>query len=90
MAQPRTTGWPGAAEAQTTIQTKPRRRFPPEVLSDKEVRALMAACGDTITGIRNKALLAMLYRGWLRINEALSLRPKDLDLVNGGIRVLHA
>ncbi|MCI0363875.1 MAG: site-specific integrase [Phycisphaerales bacterium] len=69
---------------------KPRRRFPPEVLSDEEVRALLAACGGSTTGIRNQALLAMLYRGGLRIREALSLWPKDLDLANGAVRVLHA
>ncbi|MCI0365717.1 MAG: site-specific integrase [Phycisphaerales bacterium] len=69
---------------------KPRRRFPPEVLSDEEVRALMLACGQSTTGIRNRALIALLYRGGLRIREALSLWPKDLDLTNGAVRVLHA
>lgn len=80
----------GPQNHQPRRRPKPRRRFPPEVLSDDEVRALMAACGNTITGVRNRALLAMLYRGGLRINEALSLWPKDLDLANGALRVLHA
>lgn len=31
----------------------------------------------------------MLYRGALRITEALALRPKDIDLTAGTIRVLH-
>jgi site-specific recombinase XerD len=73
-----------------TRRPKPRRRFPPEVLSDEEVRSLMRACGESMTGIRNRALIAMLYRGGLRIREALSLWPKDLDLANGAVRVLHA
>jgi site-specific recombinase XerD len=42
------------------------------------------------TGVRNRALLALLYRGGLRLGEALKLRPKDLDLEHGAVRVLHA
>ena len=66
------------------------RRFPPEVLSDAEVRALLDACGDGPTGLRNRALLVVLYRSGLRIREALALHPKDLDLDGGSIRVLWA
>ena len=59
---------------------KPKRRFPPEVLSDEEVRALMDACGRyTMTAVRNRALIAVLYRSGLRISEALALYPKDID-----------
>jgi site-specific recombinase XerD len=50
----------------------------------------MRACGRySPTGLRNRALIALLYRTGLRINEALSLFPKDLDLANGCIRVLN-
>ena len=50
----------------------------------------MQACGrHTPTGLRNRALIALLYRTGLRINEALSLYPKDLELVDGSVRVLH-
>ena len=68
---------------------KPRRRFPPEVLTDAEVRSLIAACNRaTDVGVRNAALLAVLYRSGLRITEAIMLRPKDVDAANGTIRVL--
>ena len=51
---------------------------------------MMEACGRyTPTGLRNRALIAMLYRAGLRINEALSLYPKDLDLIDGSVRVLN-
>ncbi len=70
--------------------TKPKRRLPPEVLTDAEVCALMQACGrHAPTGLRNRALIALLYRAGLRINEALSLYPKDLELTDGSVRVLH-
>jgi len=66
------------------------RRLPPEVLSHAEVCALIEACGRYAPlGLRNRALIALLYRAGLRINEALSLYPKDLDLADGSVRVLH-
>jgi site-specific recombinase XerD len=40
-------------------------------------------------GIRNRALIAVLYRGGLRISEALALRPKDVDQAAGTVTVLH-
>lgn len=40
------------------------RRFPPEVLSGAEVRALLEACGDcSPTHARDRAPIAILYRG---------------------------
>jgi integrase len=67
---------------------KPRRRLPPEVLTDAEVRGLLDACPDSVTGQRNAALIALLYRAGLRINEALQVRPKDVDGPGGMVRVL--
>jgi site-specific recombinase XerD len=68
---------------------KPKRRFHPEVLTDEEVKALMGAlAGQECLVVRTRALLGLLYRGGLRISEALSLCPKDLDLLNGTARVL--
>ena len=66
------------------------RRLPPEVLTRDEVNALMRACSKRApTGVRNRALIALLYRGQLRISEALALKHKDLDRKAGTVRVLH-
>lgn len=66
------------------------RRLPPEVLTRDEVNALMRACSKRApTGLRNRALIAVLYRGQLRIGEALALKPKDLNRKAGTVRVLH-
>jgi integrase len=67
----------------------PRRRFLPEVLTNTEVLALLDACGSHLTGVRNRALLALLYWSGLRLGEALQIRPKDLDLDSGAVRVLY-
>ena len=54
------------------------------------MEALRASCSRRApTGIRNRALLAVLFRSGLRISEALALYPKDLDPVGGSLRVLH-
>lgn len=65
------------------------RKFPPEVLRPREVLALMEACGRGHAGVRDRALIATLWRAGLRISEALALLPKDIDLEEGEIRVLH-
>ena len=66
------------------------RRFPAELLSPEEVRALLRACSSRApTGIRNRALIAVLYRGGLRISEALALHVKDVDQGAGTVTVLH-
>ena len=60
------------------------------MLTEDEVRRLLRACSPKApTGIRNRALIALLYRGGLRIGEALALRPKDLDASVGTVRVLR-
>jgi integrase len=54
------------------------------------VEALRAACSRRApTGLRNRALLAVLFRSGLRISEALALYPKDLDPAGRSVRVLH-
>ena len=58
-----------------------RRHREIDVLSPEDVRALMDACSRCApTGIRHRALIALLYGSGLRISEALAIRPKDLDL----------
>jgi site-specific recombinase XerD len=66
------------------------RKLPPEPLSPDEVKALIRACSKrAATGIRNRAMIVVLYRAGLRISEALALLPKDLDAQASTIRVLH-
>jgi len=76
-------------------QTPPRpanagKKLPPEPLNPQEARDLLRACSRRApTGIRNAALIAVLYRGGLRVSEAIALQPKDVDRDHGTVRVLH-
>src|SRR5208283_631968 len=66
------------------------KKYPPEPLTVEEVRALLASCSRRApTGVRNRALVTILWRAGLRIAEALALRPADVDLAAGTLRILH-
>lgn len=64
-------------------------KLPAEPLSRSDVDKLMAACSARgASGVRDRALIALLYRGGLRISEALALQPKDVDLEHGLVVIL--
>lgn len=66
------------------------KKLHPEPLTQDEVGRLLKACSRRApTGIRNRALIVLLYRAQLRIKEALGLMPKDLDAKAGTVRVLN-
>lgn len=66
------------------------KTFPVEILTPEEVRAILGkvtrrgACG-----VRDRALIATLFRAGLRISEALALYPKDVNVADGTIFVLR-
>lgn len=56
------------------------RTYPAEVIPREEVIRLLAACSSRApTGIRNRALITVMYRAGLRISEVLNLMSRDLD-----------
>ncbi len=61
--------------------SRPKRgRHVPNVLSLEEVTALVEAPDDTLLGIRDRAILEVLYAAGLRVSELTSLRLADLHL----------
>ena len=50
-----------------------------DILTTDECHSLLSACSKAPTGIRNQALIVVLWRVCLRIQEALDLRPKDFS-----------
>jgi integrase-like protein len=63
-------------------------RLDADLLTTHEVEALLRVCSSrAATGVRNKALIALLWRAGLRISEALALKLKDIDLDSGLVTV---
>ena len=59
-------------------------KYPAETLTGSEIQALMTACSSRApTGIRNRALITVMYRAGLRISEALTLTPKHVEIFEG-------
>lgn len=55
----------------------------PEVLSRKEVARLLARVGNP----KHRAIVMLMYSAGLRVSEVVRLRPEDLDVDRGLIRV---
>lgn len=73
------------------------RKYPAEVLTTDEVAALISQCSAKApTGVRNRALLTLLYRSGLRVSEAVGdpkrgippLKTADVNLKTHSLRLL--
>jgi len=65
------------------------KKYPAEIYTAAEIDRLMARLGRGHAGARNRAAVAMMHRCGLRIAEALALLPKDVDLDQAMVQVLH-
>ena len=54
-------------------------RSKPVWLTKPEIQALYESTGDSVLGIRDRAMLAVFYGCGLRLNEGASLELKDID-----------
>ena len=81
-----------AVDLATRIDLPHQSRLLPETLDVGETERLLQAAGgaapDDPVGIRDRALLELLYAAGLRISEALSLDREDLSLDGAFVRVI--
>ena len=67
-----------------------RRKKLPIVLEPEEVGKLLSIPNKRyITGIRNKAILAVMANMGLRVSEVVNLKPGDLNLTKRKLRVVN-
>ncbi|MGZ4133080.1 MAG: tyrosine-type recombinase/integrase, partial [Actinomycetota bacterium] len=60
----------------------------PHPLGVEEVQRLLETPDETAAGLRNRAILELLYGAGLRVSELTSLDVDDVDLEDGFVRVL--
>jgi len=64
------------------------QKYPAEPLTPDEARRVIGAItGSGPLAVRNRALVALLWRSGLRVGEALALRPSDVDERAGTLNV---
>lgn len=69
--------------------TNKDRKFAAEPLTPDEVHALIRQCSArSATGIRNRAMLTLLYYSGLRVSEVLAVRAPDVNFAKHSIRLL--
>lgn len=64
-----------------------QRRSLPKFLRQEEIEALMQAPNRSPAGLRDRALLELLYASGLRAGEVVGLNLDDVDLETGELRV---
>lgn len=62
-------------------------RFYADTYTREEILAMVDECNCGASGIRDRALIVVLWRTGIRISEALGLRPHDVDFQRGVLRV---
>jgi integrase/recombinase XerD len=71
------------------IETPKTERKLPKVLSTEEVERLMEAPDETsLIGVRDKAMLEVLYATGLRVSELIQLNSSDVHLTMGFLRCI--
>jgi site-specific recombinase XerD len=65
-------------------------QHPPDPPRPEEIIAIMRQAGRDRHGLRVRALIAVLWRGGLRISEALALNETDIDERRGSLLIRHA
>jgi site-specific recombinase XerD len=64
-------------------------QYPPDPPRPEEIIVVMRRAGHDRHGLRLRALIAVLWRGGLRISEALALRETDIDERRGSLLIRH-
>jgi integrase len=64
-------------------------QYPPDPPRPEEIIMVMRQAGHDRHGLRLRALIAVLWRGGLRISEALALAETDIDERRGSLLIRH-
>lgn len=73
-------------DASLYIEKPKKDRTLPDTLSQQEIEKLLTIPDTSLLGLRNKAMLELLYATGLRVTEMITLKKADLHLTMGFVQ----
>jgi integrase/recombinase XerC len=80
-------GWVGTNPAKPLRSPRRSRRLPKFLTGDEIGRLLAAPRPEAAGGLRDRAILELMYSAGLRVQELVNVNDADLDLANATVRV---
>ena len=80
-------GWVSSNPAQPLRSPKRGRSLPKFLTGDEIARLLVAPAATTDAGLRDRAILELLYSSGVRVAELAAVNDTDLDLESGTVKV---
>ena len=77
----------GKGQSGIRIKLNRSRKLPKTILLEDEVKDVFNVCDNTMLGIRDKAIISLLYGCGLRRKELITLNIQDIDLNKGRIHI---
>ncbi len=68
------------------LMARPAARLP-QTLSETQVESLLKAPDDSAKGVRNRAMIELMYASGLRVSELIGLRMLEVSLNDGVLRI---
>lgn len=68
------------------LMARPAARLP-KTLSETQVESLLKAPDDSAKGVRNRAMIELMYASGLRVSELIGLRMLEVSLNDGVLRI---
>ena len=68
------------------LVARPAARLP-KTLSEAQVESLLKAPDDSAKGVRNRAMIELMYASGLRVSELIGLRMLEVSLNDGVLRI---
>jgi integrase/recombinase XerD len=66
--------------AEVKLELPKQEKKLPEILSIDEIDVLLSQPNNSVLGIRDRAMLEILYTSGLKVNELINLKLKDIDM----------
>jgi tyrosine recombinase XerC len=73
--------------ADSVFTPKLDKKLPEFLDAERIITLITAPAGETIAGLRDRAILEVLYSTGIRVSELVGLNQEDIDLISGAAKV---